>query len=346
MIETRYHDTVNVLQELFKDSPSGIVPKEIVTSPFDRSDWYALLVDTGLRPLIVTATDADETAALALTEDQGHITPLRNWYNFTWRPALRKGESGDRLIAEIARQLKTKAHRVTLEPVPDEDGSATRLALAFAKAGWRVEVTQCDINHVLYVMGRNFDEYWASRPGPLRTTLKRKAKKVETKIATHFDPELWAAYEAIYEASWKPGEDQPQMLRDFAKGEGDAGRLRLGLAFHQGKPVAAQCWTVENGTAFIHKLAHLESMKTLSAGTTLSAALFKHTIDVDCVDVIDFGTGTQSYKADWMEDTRPRYAIDCLDLSSPRAWLALARLTAKRLTQSDVPELARLPQAS
>ncbi|KEO91576.1 hypothetical protein EH31_02590 [Erythrobacter longus] len=346
MIETRYHDTVNVLQELFEDSPSGIVPDAHGCAPFDRSEWYALLAKTGLRPLIVTATDAESTAALALTEERGHITPLRNWYNFTWRQLVQKGDNGDRLLREVATQLKTKAHRVTLEPVPDEDCSATRLAQAFCDAGWRVEVTRCDINHVLYVAGRSFEEYWASRPGPLRTTLKRKAKKVETKIVTHFDPELWADYEAIYNSSWKPGEDHPQMLRQFAQSEGDAGRLRLGLAFREGAAVAAQCWTVENGTAFIHKLAHLESMKKLSAGTTLSAALFKHTIDKDRVDVIDFGTGTQSYKADWMEDTRPRYSIDCLDLSAPRAWIALARLTAKRLTLPDVPELARLPQAS
>lgn len=345
MIETRYHDTVNVLQELFKDSPSDDVSEEIITSPFDRSEWYALLAKTGLSPMIVTAADAKNTAALALTQDGGHITPLRNWYNFTWRPLVQRGDDGDRLLREVATKLKTKAHRVTLQPVPDEDGSATRLARAFGDAGWRVEVTRCDINHVLYVSGRSFDDYWASRPGPLRNTLKRKAKKIETKIVSYFDPQMWAAYEAIYNASWKPGEDQPQMLRDFAQSEGDAGRLRLGLAFHEGEAVAAQCWTVEKGTAFIHKLAHLERMKNLSAGTTLSAALFKHTIDVDRVDVIDFGTGTQSYKADWMEQTRPRYLIDCLDLSSPRAWIALARLAAKRLTLPDVPELARLPQA-
>jgi len=65
-------------------------------------------------------------------------------------------------------------------------------------------------------LGRSFAEYWESRPGPLRTTLKRKAKKVETEVLTHFDPAVWAEYEAIYAASWKPAEDQPAMLRAFA----------------------------------------------------------------------------------------------------------------------------------
>lgn len=340
MIETRYHDTVNVLQELFKDGPAGIV-----LAPFDRAEWFALLAQTGIAPFIAAANDTDQTAALVLALNNRRATSLRNWYSFTWRALAPQGPQGDALLVELAKQLKTKAHRVTLEPVPDEDGSATRLCHAFADAGWRVEVTRCDTNHVLYVKGRSFDEYWASRPGQLRTTLKRKANKVETRIVTHFDPDLWAAYEAIYEASWKPDEDHPEMLRKFAQNEGAAGRLRLGLAFHHGEAVAAQCWTIENKTAFIHKLAHLESFKKLSAGTTLSAALFRHAIDTDNAEVIDFGTGTQRYKADWMEDTRSRYCIDCLDLSSPRAWLDLARLTTKRLTLPEVPELARFPKA-
>lgn len=316
MIEARYHDSVNVLQAL---SASG------AAAPFDRAEWYALLADTGLTPLIAIASDTDETAALALTQDTGRITPLRNWYSFTWRELAPPGEAGDRLLLAIARQLKQRGWRVTLEPVPDEDGSAERLARAFRAAGWQVMVEPCDINHILPVKGRSFAEYWETRPGPLRTTLKRKAKKVEVEVLTHFDAAVWADYEAIYAASWKPAEDQPAMLRAFAEAEGMAGRLRLGVARADGLAVAAQCWTVENGIAYIHKLAHLESHKPLSAGTTLTAALFQHVIDIDKVHLVDFGTGDQSYKADWMEEVRPRFRIDCLDPAHPRSWPALAK---------------------
>lgn len=339
VIEARYHDRVNVLQELCANGSAASA-----VAPFDRAEWYALLAGTGLRPLIAIASDEENSAALALTEDAGRISPLRNWYSFTWRQLAPPGEHGDRLLVEIAAQLKSRGHRVTLEPVPDEDQSATRLARAFAKAGWRVEVTECDTNHILIVDGHSFDEYWRQRPGRLRTTLKRKARKVETQVHTRFDEGLWDAYEEIYEASWKPAEDQPAMLRAFAREEGAAGRLRLGLAWHEGKAVAAQCWTVENDAAFIHKLAHLESASTLSAGTTLSAALFRHVIDKDRVALVDFGTGDQDYKSDWMNAVRPRYRIDCLDLANPRAWLDLARQTARRLTMPDVPDLARCPR--
>lgn len=322
MIEARYHDSVNVLQAL--TAPSS-------AAPFDRAEWFALLAETGLTPLIAMATDAEATAALALTEDRGRIAPLRNWYSFTWRELAPAGAAGDRLLEAIARQLKSRGWRVTLEPVPGEDGSAERLARAFRAAGWQVAVEPCDINHILPVDGRSFAEYWETRPGQLRTTLKRKAKKVEVKVLTCFDEAVWADYEAIYAASWKPSEDQPAMLRAFAEAEGAAGRLRLGIARAEGLAVAAQCWTVENSIAYIHKLAHLESHKPLSAGTTLTAALFRHVIDTDKVALVDFGTGDQAYKADWMEQVRQRFRIDCLAPARPQSWPPLAKRLLRRL---------------
>lgn len=338
MIETRYHDTVNVLQELFASGDNNPA-----RAPFDRPEWYTLLAETGLAPLIVIASDSNASVALALTEVNGRIRPLRNWYSFTWRQLATDQKPSDALLEEIAGQLRSRGHRVTLEPVPEEDGSATRLAEVFRKAGWRVEVTQCGTNHVLCVSNMSFSDYWAQRPGPLRTTLKRKANKVEAKVLTQFDLAVWEQYEAIYAASWKPDEDHPAMLREFARQEGDAGRLRLGIAHHQGEPVATQFWTVENGTAYIHKLAHLETVRELSAGTTLSAAMFEHVIDIDRVSEVDFGTGDESYKADWMNAVRPRYRIDCLDMASPRSWLDLARQTANRLRDPEVRELAPCP---
>ena len=81
MIEARYHDSVNVLQEMFATCGDTLE----VRAPFDRAEWYALLAETGLIPLIAIAEDKDNRAALALPEKDGRISPLRNWYSFTWR---------------------------------------------------------------------------------------------------------------------------------------------------------------------------------------------------------------------------------------------------------------------
>jgi hypothetical protein len=312
-------------------------------NPFARAEWFALLAETGLEPLVAFAEEAEAKAALVLGGPGGHLSSLANWYSFTWRPIAPPGPVGDRLLAAMARALRARAYRLTFAHIPDEDWTATRLADLFGANGWRVEVTECDTNHILKVNGRSFAEYWANRPGRLRTTLKRRGGKVATEIHDRFDPQAWDHYERIYDSSWKPAEGKPAMLRSFAEAEGRAGRLRLGLARDHGEPVAAQFWTVEAGTAFIHKLAHLESHRHLSAGTTLSAALFEHVIDRDRVSLVDFGTGNEPYKRDWMEAVRPRYRIDCLNMARPRAWLALARLAMSRLTSPEVPALAPRP---
>ncbi|MEM6907705.1 MAG: GNAT family N-acetyltransferase [Pseudomonadota bacterium] len=345
MSDVRYHDSINVLQEMFGETSTETERGTLATGPFDRPEWFRLLCDSGLVPLVVGAQSGDKQVALTLAEDNGRIASLRNWYSFTWRPLGDNSTLRANLLREIAATLKRRAHRVTLEPVPDEDDSARQLCQAFSETGWRVEVVQCDTNHVQHTAGLDFSDYWAERPGHLRNTLKRKRKLVDVCVTSEFIPTRWAEYESIYAASWKPREDYPAMLRAFAEAEAAAGRMRLGLAYHNGHAVAAQLWTVEQRTAYIHKLAHLETHKKLSAGTTLTAAMFKQVIERDKVALVDFGTGDQAYKADWMSHTRPRYRIDCLNRKAPRAWWDLAQLTARRLQASEVPMLAQHPAA-
>ena len=261
------------------------------------------------------------------------LSSLTNWFSFTWRPIGKSQE----LIRELARDLRSRTHRVTLSPLPDEDGTTEQLEQTFRDAGWFVLRDQCDENHVLPVAGRTFAEYWAGRPGKMRTTLKRKAKKVDVDILTHFDETAWTAYKAIYSESWKPEEERADILEAFAAAEGAAGRIRLGIARADGVPVAAQFWTIENGTAYIHKLAHIEAATALSAGTTLSAALFEYVIDTDGVELVDFGTGSDAYKRDWMEQVRPRFRLTCLDWRQPRAWPAIAKAFVRHLAPHNRP---------
>ena len=163
--------------------------------------------------------------------------------------------------------------------------------------------------------------------------MKRKAKKVEVALHTQFDDAAWAQYEEIYGQSWKPSEGSPAFLRRFAEEEGAAGRLRLAVATAEGRPVAAQLWTVEGGTAFIHKLAYVEDAKPLSPGTTLSAALSRQVIEQDHVTLIDFGTGDDPYKRDWMDSQRPRYRLTMLRPGDPRQWPKIAKNLLRRLAR-------------
>jgi hypothetical protein len=316
-----YHDTVNVLQGLpFAEN-----------GPFARPEWFALLERSGKRPLVALVREGAEALALPLVRGARGLEGLSNWYAFTWSELATGDAPREALLARLAGDLPRHTSRVTLGKLPDEDDCATRLERAFREAGWIVLREPCDTNHALPVAGRSYAEYLAGRPGPLRTTLKRKSKKVEVEVLTSFSGDAWEAYERVYRESWKPEEGDPALLRRFAEAEGEAGRLRLALARHQGVVVAAQVWTVDDRTAYIHKLAHLESARTLSAGTTLSAALFEHAIDRDRVEWVDFGTGDDPYKRDWMEQVRPRWRLDCFRAGDPRTWPALGRALARKL---------------
>lgn len=303
-------------------------------APFDRLWWWqALARDCGMSPVIALATRGDnEAAVLALAGEGGHLQALANWYSFRTRPIV---HGGNDLLVELARDLARRAHRISLAPLPDEDGSATLVEQAFRKAGWVVRREVSDVNHVLNLRGRDYAGYLASRPGRLRTTIKRKTPKVNTLVHTRFDALAWADYEDIYADSWKPAEGSPQFLRAFAEAEGKAGRLRLGIARSaydtHGPAIAAQMWTIEGGTAWIHKLAHRESAADLSPGSVLSAALFEHAIDADGVDMIDFGTGDDPYKRDWMDSVRPRFRLDMMRPLAPRNWPVMGRDAVQRL---------------
>ena len=297
-------------------------------APFDRLEWWSALDELclpGEAPLLALAGEGEARCALAMMRrpGSGQLRSLANWYSFWARPVFADG--GEALLSVLARDLARLARRISLSPMPEPD--AARVAAAFAAAGWAVRADQIDVNHRVELAGRSFAEYWAARPGRLRETVRRKGSKglVKLRIAERFDAADWADYDHVYAHSWKPDEGSPAFLRRFAQAEGKAGTLRLGLALIEGRPVAAQLWTIEHGTAYIHKLAHVEDAKAHSPGTLLSHALFAHAIDRDGVSTIDFGTGDDAYKRDWMEAVRPMLRLDMHRPRDPRSWPHLLR---------------------
>ena len=103
------------------------------------------------------------------------------------------------------------------------------------------------------------------------------------------------------------------------------------MLYLEGKPTAAQLWFVEQGVAFIFKLAYDPEFKEFSAGATLSARMMEHVIDVDRVEEVDFLSGDDLYKRDWMSHRRERHTIVALNRSRwcSRLWIVKER--AKRL---------------
>lgn len=302
---------------------------------FDRIDWFEALHGACLddaEPLIACAGDGDSSIWLFLARRGARVSALSNYYSFAWRPVW-TGALRTVALDMLARGLKRQGAILDLGPLPQEDGSAALVAGALKRTGWVVDVAATGANHWLDTQGRSFDDWWAARPGALRSTVQRKGKKglVALEIHHDFSDALWDDYEAVYRASWKPPESHPDFIRAWAKREAAQGTLRLGIARIDGVAVAAQFWMVDDGIAYINKLAHVAGHDALSPGTLLTHALFRAAFDVDKVARIDFGTGDDGYKRDWMEASAPLMTVRAWNPAAPAAWPSLAKHLAKRV---------------
>jgi hypothetical protein len=225
------------------------------------------------------------------------------------------GNNAEAAVGELRRGLrKARISRLSLSPLGADDP----LPSALKRSGWTTRLSETSVNWRVRTAGMSFADYWASRPSQLRNTVKRRARAAQLHIRIHdaFDEEAWSHYEDVYRASWKQAEGSPAFMRALAQSEGEAGTLRLGLAYREGQPVAAQFWLVENGVATIHKLAYREDARQYSPGTILSVEMFRRAIDIDRVELIDFGTGGDGYKADWMSEAEPLYTLTAYDMRS------------------------------
>jgi Acetyltransferase (GNAT) domain len=316
-------------------SARGELDRDAQISLFDRIDWFRRTwryVAPEGKPLILRARAEGSDCWLFLVQDGNGADAMTSWYTLAFRPIF-TGEPTDvvksALLIAIARRLKKQVSAISLAPMPEAD--ADLVTRTFDRARWVTLKRETTVNWTVATEGLTFEEYWAARPGELRSTVKRKQGKfdVKTTIHTKFNSSAWFIYEAIYEASWKPEEGSMPFLRDMAEAEGKAGALRMGVATIDDAPVAAQLWTVENGRAIIHKLAHLETASAQSPGSILTAAMFEHVIDQDKVSLVDFGTGDDRYKADWMDRRDPLYSVSLYDPMRPagivgaiKAWVS------------------------
>jgi len=122
-----------------------------------------------------------------------------------------------------------------------------------------------------------------SRPGQLRETIRRKANACSrdgsVRIEVVQSPGLLgpavAAYEEVYRRSWKAPEAAPGFTGALLPRAARAGVLRLGVMWVGEQPVAAQYWTVADGTATVLKLAHDDAWRSLSPGTVLTAHMIR-----------------------------------------------------------------------
>jgi CelD/BcsL family acetyltransferase involved in cellulose biosynthesis len=168
----------------------------------------------------------------------------------------------------------------------------------------------------------------------LRSSVERGRRRLDrigswrVEIHRHDSPEVMRALEAylsVYAHSWKEPEPCPEFMPSLVRLAAREGWLRLGVLWLGQQPVAAQVWLVHEAKASIYKLAYVKGREKLSAGSVLTAALMKHVMDEDRVSEVDYLSGDDAYKRDWMAQRRERVGLVAFDPHSPRGLLAAAR---------------------
>jgi hypothetical protein len=278
------------------------------------------------------------------------LSSLSSYYSSLFGPAW-NGELSHPVTRELACAIASDSPRwdaVELKPLAIDSPAFSDLVEGLKAAGFVVQTYFCFGNWYLEVEGRNFAEYMESLPSTLKNTLSRKKKKLMNsgraviEIVTD-GPDLEAsieAYNQVYLSSWKQPEPYPFFVPGLIRTCAALGALRLGIVRVGGQPAAAQIWIVRGGSALIYKLAYDERFKELSAGTILTAALMQHVIDIDRVRKVDYLSGDDTYKKDWMSHRRELWGILAMNPLTPRGALAIARHVGGRaLKRAAFPEV-------
>ncbi|WP_372656763.1 GNAT family N-acetyltransferase [Hydrogenophaga sp.] len=326
---------------------------------FETEAWFQNLVEHGFEQdpghLVLALNQSSEAhaASLHLMRTPTGLTALSNYYSSLYG-AVGLGEAGAVVdwhgLAQRMRRLPGSAI-VRLQPL-DEQGVFLRgMAQGLQAAGYWVGRYFCFGNWYLPVAPGGFATYWADRPPALKNAVARGRRRLDRQGAwrTHIysagSPDLdqaIGAYQTVYAQSWKQLEPCPGFMPGLIRTAAAQGWLRLGVLWLDDQPIAAQVWLLHKGKANIYKLAYSEGQERYSPGSVLTADLMAHVMDTDGATQVDYLTGDDAYKQDWMSHRRERVGLVAFD---PRRLLGLlgaarhfgGRLLKNRTVRAGLP---------
>lgn len=309
--------------ELFK-----IAEKE---SFFFSRPWFENLVENGLDEgqscLLACVLDRERVVALLplMQRDTGHYRSLKNLY--TSLSTLLLAETAQReTVTCLAQGLKRlPIYHLQLDPIAADESNLQRLQSVMESSGFSSHRYFSFHNWIYRLQGESFTDYMATRPARVRNTIARKKRKLEREHGYHIRlytdrnlQQAMADYNTVYAASWKANELYADFINGLAANLSKVGWLRLAILYVENRPIAAQFWIVANGKASIFKLNYDKAWKQYSPGSILMAFLIQHVIDNDKVGEIDFLTGNDAYKQDWMSERRERWRLNCINKTDPK----------------------------
>jgi hypothetical protein len=313
----------------------------------ERSDAY---------PVAVLATRRKSGAATTF-RDSRTLLGLANYYTSRFTPlvdtASRDMAAGVQDVVEAVCSDSPRWDSARFTPIDAELPSFGLFVDSLRRCGMIVQTYFAAGNWYYPVDGRSFDEYLRSLRSSVRNIAKSKVKKLERSGRARLEivtggPGLEsaiAAYERVYATSWKVPEPYPSFVPGLIRTCAESGTLRLGVVFMEDEPAAAQLWIVNEGVASIFKIAYDPRFAEFSVGTFLTLSLMRHVIDVDKVHEVDYLTGDDGYKKDWMSHRRERTGILALNPRTVRGALGILRHAGGRAIKRAVGTWVRTATA-
>lgn len=334
---------------------------EAERASFDTSrEWYSHLAATALDSASnvilygVEHHDGGRPVAMLPVRHMRNgraLFSLSTYYSSLYAPLVDHSEQDDALttLFKSLKEANQGWESLRLNPLPNEQPIYSATIRALKCAGWWAFPYFCFGNWYLSVEGRRYDQYFQELPSRLRNTIKRKSKQFfgfaggRLEVITGGDSIELAieAYNRIYRSSWKKPEPFPDFIPGLIRLYASKGQLRLGIAYVNEVPAAAQIWIVSHGRAAIYKLAYDEKFSDLSAGSILTEHLMRHVIDVDQVYEIDYLIGDDAYKKDWMNHRRERWGIVAYNPRTFRGVAGAANEISRRTAKAACGRIGR-----
>jgi hypothetical protein len=296
----------------------------------------------GDRPLAVVAM---HRARAAGWPGSAALHSLSNYYSVVWAPALAPGVHAAQLLPLVHALRRAPQGAGVLEFVPVDPNAPSTWAwtLALRAAGLVVQRLPAFGNWIYAPAGGTEDwkTYLTGRTSKLRSNIKRARQKLlerggRLEVLTRPEdmPRAMDAYEAVYGKSWKQAEPHPEFFRQLANRWAPQDRVRIGVAWLEDQPIAAQWWTHHAGVSEIHKVAYDETHSELSPGTALSAEMIAFALDQDHATKLDYLIGDDGYKRLWMARRASRCRLLAFDPRSTGGMAGCLRELASQARQA------------
>ncbi|MGE0383613.1 MAG: GNAT family N-acetyltransferase [Gammaproteobacteria bacterium] len=312
--------------------------------------WY-LTVSMDGEPVLVLPLMQTTSGRLKLRTLAG----LGNYYTTLYPLPYRRDRLSGPALAEVMRAAVAHlrehmrwAEMIEFRALDAADPGVAALCAALAEAGYAASQFNCFGNWSEPITCTGFDEYMQARPGELRSTFKRKGKRLQKERQARYEvlsaaDELdrgFAAFEAVYGGSWKHAEPYPDFIRSVARDLAARGRTRLGTLYVDDAPAASQLWFLTGDCAGVYKLAYDNRFAEYSVGTLLMGHMIRRFIDEEGVRRLDFMMGDDRYKQDWATVRCERVGIEAINRATVRGRLLCLKRGWERLRRSGAAPVA------